>query len=41
MSAAGGTASGELAIDTLLNLAALGSFTADQAQLDERIRKYM
>jgi transaldolase len=33
--------SGELAIDTLLNLAALGSFTADQAQLDERIRKYM
>jgi len=34
-------ASGELAIDTLLNLAALGSFTADQAQLDDRIRKYM
>jgi transaldolase len=34
-------ASGELAIDTLLNLAALASFTADQAELDNRIRKYM
>ncbi|WP_167618432.1 transaldolase family protein [Maribellus sediminis] len=31
--------SGELAIDTLLNLAGLASFTADQAELDERIRK--
>ena len=30
--------SGELAIDTLLNLAGLASFTADQAELDERIR---
>lgn len=29
---------GELAIDTLLNLAGLASFTADQAELDERIR---
>jgi transaldolase len=32
-------ASGELAIDTLLNLAGLASFTADQAALDDRIRK--
>lgn len=31
--------SGELAIDTLLNLAGLASFTADQAALDERIRR--
>ncbi len=31
--------SGELAIDTLLNLAGLASFTADQAELDNRIRK--
>ncbi len=31
-------ASGELAIDTLLNLAGLASFTEDQSQLDERIR---
>lgn len=31
-------ANGELAIDTLLNLAALASFTTDQAQLDNRIR---
>ncbi|MFV0593214.1 MAG: transaldolase family protein [Draconibacterium sp.] len=31
--------SGELAIDTLLNLAGLASFTADQAELDARIRK--
>ncbi|HPF51611.1 MAG TPA: transaldolase family protein [Draconibacterium sp.] len=31
--------SGELAIDTLLNLAGLASFTADQAALDNRIRK--
>jgi transaldolase len=30
-------ANGELAIDTLLNLAGLASFAADQAQLDERI----
>lgn len=30
-------ASGELAIDTLLNLAGLASFTQDQAQLDARI----
>lgn len=29
---------GELAIDTLLNLAGLASFTADQTALDERIR---
>ena len=34
-------ASGELAIDTLLNLAALQSFTADQAEMDARIRKYL
>ncbi|WP_321345977.1 transaldolase family protein [uncultured Draconibacterium sp.] len=32
-------ASGELAIDTLLNLAGLASFTADQAALDDRIRR--
>jgi transaldolase len=31
-------ASGELAIDTLLNLAGLASFSSDQAALDERIR---
>ncbi len=31
-------ASSELAIDTLLNLAGLASFTSDQAQLDERIK---
>jgi transaldolase len=31
-------AAGELAVDTLLNLAGLASFTADQAALDERIR---
>jgi len=31
-------AAGELAIDTLLNLAGLASFTADQSALDERIR---
>jgi transaldolase len=34
-------ASGELAIDTLLNYAALQSFTADQRDMDERIRKYL
>ena len=34
-------ASGEVAIDTLLNLAALGSFTTDQAALDARIQKNM
>jgi len=32
-------AAGELAIDTLLNLAGLASFTTDQENLDERIRK--
>lgn len=31
--------SGELAIDTLLNLAGLASFAADQKALDERIRR--
>ncbi|MFV0268931.1 MAG: transaldolase family protein, partial [Draconibacterium sp.] len=31
--------SGELAIDTLLNLAGLASFTADQKELDDRIRR--
>jgi transaldolase len=31
--------SGELAIDTLLNLAGLASFTADQAALDARIKR--
>jgi transaldolase len=31
-------AKGELAIDTLLNLAGLASFTTDQAQLDRRIK---
>ena len=31
--------SGELAIDTLLNLAGLASFTSDQEALDDRIRK--
>ncbi|MEZ5103248.1 MAG: transaldolase family protein [Draconibacterium sp.] len=30
---------GELAIDTLLNLAGLASFTADQKELDDRIRR--
>lgn len=34
-------ATGELAIDTLLNYAALASFTNDQAAMDERIRKYL
>jgi len=29
---------GEVAVDTLMNLAGLASFTADQRQLDERIR---
>jgi len=29
---------GELALDTLLTLAGLASFTADQKQLDDRIR---
>jgi len=32
-------ASGELAIDTLLNLAGLASFTSDQAELDARIER--
>lgn len=32
-------ANGEIAIDTLLNLAGLASFTQDQAQLDARIEK--
>ncbi len=31
--------SGEIAVDTLLNLAGLASFAADQAQLDARIRQ--
>ncbi|MBN1834708.1 MAG: hypothetical protein JW820_02595 [Spirochaetales bacterium] len=31
-------ASGELAVDTLLNLAGLASFTADQKALDDRVR---
>ncbi len=35
---AGRIAKGELAIDTLLNLAGLASFTTDQTQLDNRIR---
>ncbi len=30
--------SGEVSIDTLLNLAGLASFSKDQQQLDERIR---
>jgi transaldolase len=30
---------GELAIDTLLNLAGLASFAADQKELDERVKK--
>ena len=34
-------ANGEMAIDSLLTASAFYSFTADQAQLDERIRKYM
>lgn len=34
-------ASGELAIDTLLQYAALQSFIADQKEMDERIRKYL
>ena len=33
--------SGELAIDTLLNLAGLASFTADQKELDDRIRRFI
>ena len=33
--------SGELAIDTLLNLAGLASFSTDQKALDERIRRLM
>lgn len=33
--------SGELAIDTLLNLAGLASFATDQKALDERIRRLM
>jgi len=32
-------AKGELAIDTLLNLAGLASFTSDQEQLDKRIAR--
>ncbi len=36
---AGRIANGELAIDTLLNLAGLASFAADQRQLDERIER--
>lgn len=36
---AGRIITGELSIDTLLNLAGLASFEKDQAQLDERIRK--
>ncbi len=32
-------AAGELAVDTLLNLAGLASFTADQKALDDRVRK--
>ena len=31
--------SGELAIDTLLNLAGLASFESDQQELDDRIEK--
>lgn len=34
-------AAGEMAIDSVLNAAAFQSFTADQAQLDERIRTFM
>jgi transaldolase len=34
-------ATGELAIDTLLNLAGLASFSNDQAQLDERIERIL
>ncbi|MBA3698496.1 MAG: transaldolase [Planctomycetes bacterium] len=34
-------AAGELAIDTMLNYAALQSFTADQKEMDDRIRKYL
>lgn len=34
-------ASGELAIDTILNYAALQSFIADQKEMDDRIRKYL
>jgi transaldolase len=30
--------SGELALDTLLTLAGIASFTADQKQLDDRVR---
>ena len=36
---AGRVKQGELAADTLLNLAGLASFTADQEALDERIRR--
>ena len=35
---AGRIASGELAVDTLLNLAGLAAFTADQKALDDRVR---
>jgi transaldolase len=35
---AGRIASGELAVDSLLNLAGLASFTADQKALDDRVR---
>jgi transaldolase len=34
-------AKGELAIDTLLNMAGLASFTADQSALDGRIRRFI
>lgn len=34
-------AGGELAIDTMLNYAALQSFIADQKEMDDRIRKYL
>ena len=34
-------ATGELAIDTLLNLAGLASFTQDQGALDARIAKFL
>jgi transaldolase len=30
--------SGELALDTLLTLAGIASFTADQRQLDDRVK---
>ena len=35
----GRIAEGDQAIDTLLNLAGLASFTQDQAALDDRIRR--